>query len=123
VDAAADHARARRQFGRPIGSFQAVAHPLASAAIDLAAASTLARVGAWRWDEERDAAPAAAGAARLSAARAALAAVHAAHQAFGALGVTREGPAWRVSRRIRQAVATPPGPGPARASVLGALGA
>jgi alkylation response protein AidB-like acyl-CoA dehydrogenase len=123
VEAAAAHARTRRQFGRPLGAFQAVAHPLAAAAIELDAASTLARVGAWRWDEALATAAAAAGVARLAAAEAALRAVHAAHQAFGALGITKDGPAWAVSRRIRQAVATPPGPAPARAAVLAALDA
>ena len=122
VEDAAGHARTRRQFGRPIAEFQAVSHPLADAAIQLDAAATLARVAAWHWDEASGEAQRLAGAARLSAARAALAAAHTAHQVFGALGVTLDGPAFHVSRRIRQLVAAPPGPEPARASLLAPLG-
>lgn len=41
LEYAADYAREREQFGRPIGSFQAVAHPLADCAIDVDAAQLL----------------------------------------------------------------------------------
>jgi hypothetical protein len=122
VDAAADHARARRQFGRAIASFQAVAHPLADCVIALDAAATLARVAAWEWDVEAPVAPMRAAAARLSASRAAEHAAHAAHQVFGALGVMRDGPAFYASRRILQLVASPPGSSPARARLLASLG-
>jgi hypothetical protein len=102
VDAAAEHARARRQFGHAIGSFQAVAHPLADAVIGLDAAATLARVAAWEWDAGEPGTRARAAAARLSASRAAERAAHASHQVFGALGITVAGPAFHVSRRILQ---------------------
>ena len=121
VEDASAHARARRQFGRPIAEFQAVSHPLADAAIQLDAAATLARVASWHWDEASGAARRLAGAARLSATRAALRAAHTAHQVFGALGVTLDGPAFHVSRRIRQLVVAPPGPEPARATLLASL--
>jgi alkylation response protein AidB-like acyl-CoA dehydrogenase len=122
VEDAAAHARARRQFGRPIAAFQAVSHPLADSAIELDAAATLARIAAWHWDAGSAEAPRHAAAARLSAARAAPRAARVAHQTFGALGVTLDGPVFHVSRRIRQLVATPPGPEPARAALLAALG-
>jgi alkylation response protein AidB-like acyl-CoA dehydrogenase len=122
VDAAAEHAKARRQFGRAIASFQAVSHPLADAVIALDAAATLARVAAWEWDARVPAASVRAAAARLSASRAAEGAAHAAHQAFGALGVMRDGPAFFASRRIVQLVATPPGPDAARATLLAGAG-
>ncbi|MCX5739570.1 MAG: hypothetical protein NTZ61_13960, partial [Proteobacteria bacterium] len=61
-------------------------------------------------------------AARLSASRAAERAAHASHQVFGALGVMRDGPAFFASRRILQLVATPPGPSPARVTLLASLG-
>ena len=122
VDAAAEHARARRQFGRAIASFQAVAHPLADCVIALDAAATLARVAAWEWDAEAVSVSMRSAAARLSASRAAERAAHAAHQVFGALGVMRDGPAFFASRRILQLVALPPGPSPARATLLASLG-
>jgi alkylation response protein AidB-like acyl-CoA dehydrogenase len=122
VDAAAEHAKARRQFGRAIATFQAVSHPLADAVIVLDAAATLARVAAWEWDAQAATAGMRAAAARLSASRAAENAAHAAHQVFGALGVMRDGPAFFASRRILQLVATPPGPRPAHATLLAAAG-
>ncbi|WP_448661606.1 acyl-CoA dehydrogenase family protein [Sphingomonas sp. CJ20] len=102
VDAAAEHARTRRQFGRAIGEFQAVAYPLAEALMLLDSAELLARGAARALDARRDDAPAIAGAARLSASRAALKASFAAHQVFGAYGVLDDGPVGWLSRRIQE---------------------
>ncbi len=118
VEDAAEYARTRRQFGRPIGEFQAVAHPLADCAIRLGAAETLARAAACGFDRGAEDAPALAAAARLSAARAALEAVHVGHQTFGAIGITLEGPAFHISRRIRQLASLTPGEASARERVL-----
>ncbi len=123
VEDTAEHARTRKQFGRAIGEFQAVAHPLADCWTQLAAAATLARAAAFAFDRdgrEPGATPASApsAAARLSAARAALAAVHTCHQVFGAIGITLEGPVFHVSRRIRQLASHFSGDAPARAAVL-----
>jgi alkylation response protein AidB-like acyl-CoA dehydrogenase len=122
VERASEHARTRKQFGRAIGDFQAVAHPLADCAIRLAAARTLARLAAFRFEADPAATRGPAGAARLSATRAALEAAHVAHQVFGAVGVTVEGPVFQVSRRLRQLASQPPGESPARASVLELFG-
>jgi len=122
IEAAAEHARARRQFGRAIASFQAVSHPLADCVVALDAAATLARVAAWEWDAEEPSASMRSATARLSASRAAERAAHAAHQVFGALGVMRDGPAFYASRRILQLVASPPGLSPARATLFASLG-
>jgi len=108
VEATAEHARARRQFGRAIGEFQAVAHPLAECWIRLGAAETLARAAAWRFDAGEPGARATAAAARLSARRAALEAAHVCHQLFGAEGITLEGPVFHVTRRIRQLASQAP---------------
>jgi alkylation response protein AidB-like acyl-CoA dehydrogenase len=118
VEATAAHARARRQFGRAIGEFQAVAHPLAECWIRLAAAATLARAAAFRFDAGEETARATAAAARLSARRAALEAAHVCHQLFGALGIALEGPVFHVTRRIRQLVSQPPGEGVAVEALL-----
>ena len=47
LDMALVYARDRRQFGRPIGSFQAVQHRLADAAIALEQASAMVSYAAW----------------------------------------------------------------------------
>jgi hypothetical protein len=122
VDAASEHARTRRQFGRPIGDFQAVAHPLADCAMRLGAARDLARRAAAGFDAQDGRAEELAAAAHLSARGAALEAASTSHQVFGALGVTLEGPAFLASRRIRQLASLPPGAARAREAVLAPLG-
>jgi len=107
VEEASRHARTRKQFGRALGEFQAVAHPLADASIRLSAAEMLARVAGRALAEEPEAAPALAAAARLSARDAALQAAYTAHQVFGAVGITLEGPVFHVSSRIRQLASWP----------------
>jgi alkylation response protein AidB-like acyl-CoA dehydrogenase len=120
---ASEHARTRQQFGRPIGEFQAVAHPLADCSMRLAAARILARSAAWQFDEGETArARTAAAAARLSASAAALEAAYVCHQVFGAIGITLEGPAYHVSRRIRQLASQPPGASASRALMLEQIG-
>jgi hypothetical protein len=121
ADAAA-HARTRRQFGRPIGEFQAVAHPLADRCVQLAAAAALARSAAFRLDRSDAGAAAEAAAARLSAQAAAVEAAHVAHQVFGAAGIVLEGPVFHASRRIRQLASQPPPAARARERVLAGLG-
>ncbi len=118
VEAAAEHARTRVQFGRAIGEFQAVAHPVAEAHVGVEVAATLARAAAFAFDVDDPEAPARAAAARLSARRAGLDAVHTAHQVFGAVGVTLEGPIYHVSRRVRQLASHPLGLRAARRSAL-----
>jgi alkylation response protein AidB-like acyl-CoA dehydrogenase len=118
VSVTAGHVRTRQQFGRAIGDFQAVAHPLADTRIRLDAAATLTRIAAHAWDERAGDVRTRAAAARLSAARAALDAAHTCHQLFGALGITLEGPVFHVSRRIRQLASQPPSSDAARAALL-----
>lgn len=113
---AADYARERIQFGRPIGDFQAVAHPLADALTRLLAAEQLVFKAAVVFDDMGDDVHAAAS-ARLSATRGALDAVYAAHQTFGAMGFTVEGPIGRLGQQARQVSLAPPGPNRARAIV------
>ena len=123
VDDTAEHARTRKQFGRAIGEFQAVAHPLADCYMDLSAAGTLARAAAFHLDAGHEGeARHCAAAARLSACRAGVEAAHTCHQLFGAQGVTLEGPVFHVSRRLRQLASQPPGDGPARAALLARFG-
>ncbi len=108
VESAAEHAANRRQFGQIIGTFQGVAFPLAEAVVALESAQLLLRAAALRLDEGAADGPKLALAARLSAGRAARKASFTAHQSYGALGATREGPVFWLSRRVAQwSVQTP----------------
>jgi hypothetical protein len=122
VRVTAAHARTRQQFGRAIGEFQAVAHPLADVHIRLSAAEGLARAAAWAFDAGGGDALLRAAAARLAAERASRRALRAAHQTLGALGMTLEGPLFHLSRRVRQLAALPPDAAHAEAAVLAPLG-
>ncbi len=102
LEIAAEHARTRKQFGRALGEFQAVAHPLADAWTRIAATEMLARAAAHDVDADGTEALALAAAAWLSARRSALVAVQRAHQTLGAVGITLEGPLFALTRRIRQ---------------------
>jgi alkylation response protein AidB-like acyl-CoA dehydrogenase len=124
VAATAEHARTRRQFGRAIGEFQAVAHPLADCAVRLDGAATLARAAAFEFDRDAasEAAVTTAAAARLTACRAGLDAAHTCHQLFGAQGIALEGPVFHVSRRLRQLASQPPSDESGRVALLGRFG-
>ncbi len=91
----------RVQFGRPIGSFQGVAHPLADSATDIDGAQLLVRRAIWAIAEERsDAAESVAMAwwwTGRAAERAALRSV----RAFGGYGVALEYDVQLYFRRIK----------------------
>ena len=120
LEVACQHARDRHQFGRPIGDFQAVAHPLADASTRLSAASAMTRLAAYAVDGDAPDADLGAAEARLSATAASLDAFYAAHQALGALAFTMEGPVGHVGRRIRQLSLLPPDLPSVRATVSAA---
>jgi len=131
VGAASEHAAVRSQFGRAIGEFQAVAHPLADCSMRLSASTALARNAAFLFDEESQSGDRVAAsqetrvrasAARLSAHAAALEAAYVCHQVFGANGITIEGPVFHISRRIRQLASQPPGDVSLREDMLAAFG-
>lgn len=115
---ATQHARSRVQFGRTIGEFQAVAHPLARAHCAVTGARDITRVAAFFVDAGEPGVRAAT--ARLAAVEAALATCHVAHQMAGALGYTEEAPFGRYSRQIRQWVDLAPGNDRANAVVAAA---
>ncbi len=105
LERTAEHVATRKQFGRAVGSFQAVAHPLADCHIALSAAQALARAAAAAFDDADGRARPLATAALGSSRRAALETAYTCHQKLGAIGVTRAGPAHSVTRRIRQLAA------------------
>lgn len=85
LDITVAYVKGRRQFGRAIGSFQAVQHRLAQCAVEIEASRWLAFEAAHRG------APAEAAATAAAYATAAAARVHAeTHQLTGAMGFTRE---------------------------------
>jgi alkylation response protein AidB-like acyl-CoA dehydrogenase len=85
---ATDYAKVRVQFGRPIGTFQAIKH----IAADMVAATTLARVGthyaAWASDTETDDREVAAAMAKSYAAEAAIHVTADTIQIHGGVGFT-----------------------------------
>jgi alkylation response protein AidB-like acyl-CoA dehydrogenase len=99
LELAVEHARNRRQFGREIGAYQAVAHGLATSWVDLELARSLALRAAWCVANLTDDADLRAAAAKAHAAEAAVAACERAIQTLGALGFTWESPLHRLYRR------------------------
>jgi alkylation response protein AidB-like acyl-CoA dehydrogenase len=102
---AAEHARSRVQFGRPIGDFQAVAHPLARSKAELAAAWDLVRITSRLDGDSAD--PGLATASLRQARRAGCTAAERSHQVFGAYGFATETGVSIVSTRIRQSAVLP----------------
>lgn len=88
LEAALDHARARRQFGQPIGDFQGVQWMLADMAKDIEAARLLTRSAAVRLDRGEDATRAAS-MAKCFASDMAVARTSDAVQIFGGAGYIR----------------------------------
>lgn len=79
---AVEYAKNRAPFGRPIGAFQAVQHPLALAKAEMAAARHVMYAAAAQYDAGEDAGEQ-ANMAKLLASRAALSAIDAAIQTHG----------------------------------------
>ncbi len=107
LDAATSYARERRQFGRPIGSFQGVAFMVADMATELAAARLLVHRAAWLKDQGRSYRLEAAQ-AKLFASEVASRATNAAVQIHGGYGYVEE---YRVERYLRDAKLTEIGEG------------
>jgi len=90
TDTTRDHVLERRQFGRVIGSFQAVKHRLADVAVRIEAARSLLWYAAYALSHETDDASRAASCAKAAANEAAFAANYAALQLHGGIGFTWE---------------------------------
>ncbi len=90
IATAAAYARDRQQFGRPIGSFQAVKHLLAGAQVLLEFARPVVCAAAWAIDTGAGDRSRAASVAKAYAAEAALEAARVSLQVHGAIGYTWE---------------------------------
>ncbi len=90
VTRAADFAKERQQFGRPIGSYQAVKHLLAGAEVQLEFARPAVYAAAWALDVESADATRSASVAKACASEAALEAARISLQVHGAIGYTWE---------------------------------
>jgi alkylation response protein AidB-like acyl-CoA dehydrogenase len=99
LELAVAYAKERTQFGRPIGSYQAVSHPLASSYTELELARSLAWWAAWCVAHDDAEAPIAAASARAEAADAAVTACERAIQAHGGIGFTWEHVLHRLYKR------------------------
>jgi alkylation response protein AidB-like acyl-CoA dehydrogenase len=94
-----EHATTRKQFGKPIGVYQAVSHQLANTYADVELARSLVYWAAWCVAEEDEQAPVAAAAAKAFAAEGAVAACERSIQVHGGTGFTWEHPLHRFYKR------------------------
>jgi alkylation response protein AidB-like acyl-CoA dehydrogenase len=92
LELAVEHAKTREQFGRPIGVYQAVSHPLANTYVEAELARSLAYWAAWCVAESDEQTPIAVAAAKSYAGDAAVAASERAIQVLGGIGFTWEHP-------------------------------
>jgi alkylation response protein AidB-like acyl-CoA dehydrogenase len=99
LDLGVEHAKTRFQFGKPIGTYQAVSHPLAQTYTDVELARSLVYWAAWCVAEEDERAPVAAAAAKAFATEAAVVACERSIQVHGGIGFTWEHPLHRFYKR------------------------
>ncbi|MET7486904.1 acyl-CoA dehydrogenase family protein [Streptomyces sp. NPDC005538] len=105
VEQAVQYAQVRRQYGRAIGSFQAVQHLLADATVLVEACTSVTRYAAWCLDNEHpQRAFAAARAAKAEVNSSALEAIYAGMQVFGGIAQTWEHVAHLYLRKVRLGV-------------------
>ncbi len=98
-DLGVEHAKTRTQFAKPIGTYQAVSHPLAQTYTDVELARSLVYWAAWCVAEEDERAVVAAAAAKAFATEAAVAACERSIQVHGGIGFTWEHPLHRFYKR------------------------
>jgi alkylation response protein AidB-like acyl-CoA dehydrogenase len=99
LEHAIEYAAKREQFGRTIGAYQAVSHPLADAYTGLELARSLALWAAWCVSTEDPHARVAAAAAKATAAENAVAICETSIQTLGGIGFTWEHELQRLYKR------------------------
>jgi alkylation response protein AidB-like acyl-CoA dehydrogenase len=90
LELAVQYVSEREQFGKKIGTYQAVAHPLADTYVETELARSLAYWAAWCVAEDDAQAPVAVAAAKAQAAETAVAACERSIQVHGGIGFTWE---------------------------------
>lgn len=100
LDQARQYASDRTAFGRSIGAFQAVQHPLAETATELEQIRLLTAKAAWLQSNGRDCATEAA-MAKLAASETAIRATDRCMRVLGAFGLVEESPMERLFRDAR----------------------
>jgi alkylation response protein AidB-like acyl-CoA dehydrogenase len=121
LEYAVEHASTREQFGRVIGVYQSVSHPLATTYLELELARSLALWAAWCIDVDDENAPVAAAAAKSQCAEAAVAACERSIQAHGGIGFTWEHVLHRLYKRALWILSWDASPAKLRAEVAARL--
>jgi alkylation response protein AidB-like acyl-CoA dehydrogenase len=101
LEMAVEHARTRRQFGRPIGSFQAVKHKCAEMLVELESARSAAYYAVWAAGALDPGLPLAASIAQAACSEAFSRIAAENIQVLGGMGFTWEHPAHLYFRRAR----------------------
>jgi alkylation response protein AidB-like acyl-CoA dehydrogenase len=101
LDMAVDYAKVRVQFGRPIGSFQAIKHKCADMLLEVESAKSAAYYAAWCAAEDNDELPAMASLAKSYCSEAYFHATAENIQIHGGIGFTWEHPAHLYFKRAK----------------------
>ena len=101
LELSVEYAKTREQFGKPIGTYQAVSHRLADSYALTELARSLAYWAAWCVAEQDDEAPLAAAAAKAYAGDVAVTVCEYSIQAHGGIGFTWEHPLHRFYKRAQ----------------------
>jgi alkylation response protein AidB-like acyl-CoA dehydrogenase len=99
VEMAVAYVSEREQFGKKVGAYQAVSHPVVDAYVGVELARSLAYWAAWCVAEDDEQAALACAAAKANATEAAVAACERAIQVHGGIGFTWEHPLHRYYKR------------------------
>ncbi len=101
LDTAVEYAKTRQQFGRPIGSFQAIKHLLADVLLEVESARAAAHFAMLAADDDEDQLPAAANLAKAYCSDACLKAAQENVQVHGGIGFTWEHSAHLYLKRAK----------------------
>jgi hypothetical protein len=99
IELAIDYVKEREQFGKKIGTYQAISHSLVDGYVAVELARSLAYWAAWSVAEDDEQADLAAAAAKSQASEAAVLACEKSIQAHGGIGFTWEHPLHRYYKR------------------------